>query len=150
MQGDWHLRLFGFHFIVGASVLLAGCLDSSSELPALPGVQLTGPQSAALTNLTQAGSQAFNGRTWTFQFGAGCVLRVSTRFGGRHESSTDTAMLERSVEVVPYATGGFGVKAVDIRKGGSADVFASASELDAQAAAAALRGLIEPCKQDGA
>lgn len=97
--------------------------------------------------MNEAGTSAFGGRTWQYEFGAGCVLRVRPAFEGRKEPSHDYVMVGRSIDVIAYASDGFGVKAYDGRKGDSVDLFDSASDKEANSFARYADGLIAACNK---
>ena len=94
--------------VVGLS--LGGCEPRSKEPPLK-----TGPpppeQTEALRQMNEVGAIAYRGRTWNFEWGADCVLRIRHSFQGHLESLGDHPLAGRKVEVIPYADGGFGVKA---------------------------------------
>ena len=85
------------------------------------------------------------GWLWRYQFGSGCVLRIERRFDGRVQSLDDHALAQHRISVVPYVTGGFGVKAYPPSNAGSVDVFDAPAQDVAEAFAQDARRLIDRC-----
>jgi hypothetical protein len=110
----------------------------------LPPATLSADQSAALQCMNEAGRTPFEGRTWHYELGSGCVLRVQRSQDGRSEGPRDLAMAHRQIEVITYVEG-FGVKAYARGKGGSEDMFDSTSSAQVQAFADSANRLIAPC-----
>jgi hypothetical protein len=139
------------HLGICTAWLLAGLLAACSPQPKqqpLPKVRLAGPQQEALRRMNEAGATPHQGRTWRFEFGGACVLRVSRSYEGRLENSSDQELAGRRIEVIEYASRGYGVKAYGTgRKGGSADLFDAASDVDANAFAMQVRKLVDACGQ---
>ena len=130
------------------SISLGAVLDGCSRRPepvALAPANLQAAQIEALRRMNEAGATAFEGRTWHFEFGAGCVLRVRRNLEGRVQSLLDHAMAEGTIDVVPYPGGGFGVKAYGRLKGGIADLFEAGSDIEARAFARHASRLVAPC-----
>jgi hypothetical protein len=125
--------------------ICAACTPEQKQQP-LPKTRLTAPQQEALRRMNEAGTSAYRGRTWRFDFGGACVLRVSRFYEGRLEDSLDHTLGGRRVEVIEYANHGFGVKAYGTgRQGGSADLFDAASDVEAKTFAAQVSKLIGAC-----
>lgn len=93
--------------------------------------------------MNQAGTQAYEGRSWQYEFGVGCVLRVRHFFSAHEEPYTDQPMTGARIDVVAYAGSGFGVKVY--AKGTGADLFDSADQQKANAFAEHLHVLVDPC-----
>jgi len=96
--------------------------------------------------MNEIGAIAYRGRTWNFEWGADCVLRIRHSFQGHLESLGDHPLAGRKVEVIPYADGGFGVKAY-LPKGGSTDLLDTPSEENAKAFALLADRLAGSCKE---
>src|SRR4026207_751291 len=96
--------------VVVAGLSLGGCEPRSKEPPLK-----TGPpppeQTEALRQMNEVGANAYRGHTWGFEWCAAWVLGLRPRFQGHPESLGDHSLAGRRVEVIPYAPGGFGVKA---------------------------------------
>ena len=95
--------------------------------------------------MNEVGAIAYRGRTWNFEWGADCVLRIRHSFQGHLESLGDHPLAGRKVEVIPYADGGFGVKAY-LPKGGSTDLIDTPSDENARAFALLAGRLAGSCK----
>lgn len=93
--------------------------------------------------MNEAGRLAYEGRSWRYEFGVGCVLRVRHFFSSSEEPYTDQPMSGVRIDVVAYASDGFGVKAYV--KGSGADLFDSVDQQKANAFAEHLRVLVAPC-----
>src|SRR5215207_3939316 len=115
---------------VALSALYSACQPAKFSATPLPPATLSPAQAAALQRMNDEAKTAFDGHTWRYEVGAGCVLRVRRSFEGRDDSLRDMAMGNRKIEVVPY-TEGFGVKAYARGKGGSEDLFDSMSNAQA-------------------
>ena len=126
-----------------AGALVACTREARHE--ALQPAQLSEMQARSLQQMNAAGPHRFGGWSWTYGFGAGCVLRVQRRYEGAPDVVTDLALAGHVVEVVPYATDGFGVKARDPAHGGTLDLFEAGQRADADAFARAASRLIAPC-----
>ena len=133
-------------FTLVAASVLGACTKQPPGEP-LAAVSLNPQQAEGLRRINEAGTTAFGGRTWQYEFGAGCVLRVRPAFEGRKEPSHDYVLVGYNVNVVPYADNGFGVKAYDSHKGGSVDLFDSASNNDAVSFVHSVDDLIAPCRR---
>lgn len=125
------------------SALSVACDPSRPTVP-LPPAVLSAGQTAALQHINAAGRTAFDGRTWSYEFGAICTLRIRRSYEGNHDGQRDVAMAGRRIEVVPYREG-FGVKAYARGMGGSEDLFDAASSVQAQDFARAAAELAGPC-----
>ena len=129
--------------VVGLSI--SGCEPRSKEPPFK-----TGPpppeQTEALRQMNEIGAIAYRGHTWSFEWGADCVLRIRHSFQGHLESFGDHPLAGRKVEVIPYADGGFGVKAY-LPKGGSTDLIDTPSDENARAFALLADRLAGSCKE---
>jgi hypothetical protein len=130
--------------VVSATIVLCACSPSQAPAPLAP-VALQPAQTEALRRLNEAGTTAFDSRTWRYEFGANCLLRVHRTSNGRRQAPQDVPMSGHVVEVLAYGTGGFGVKAVPTSKGGSFDLFDTASDVEAQAFASRARVLTQGC-----
>jgi hypothetical protein len=125
-------------------VLLAGC-GREPDLSALTPVSLNRSQSEALQRMNAAGASIFAGWTWSYEFGAGCRLRVLKRYEDRPTSVMEYPLLDHRVEVIPYAGAGFGVKAYPREQPGSADLFDARTEPQAAAFAVDIQKLLTAC-----
>jgi hypothetical protein len=128
--------------VVVVACLAAACGRGGAREPLAP-IRLTAPQSQALGKMNEAGRTALHGRSWSYEFGAGCVLRIRRFHESREEPHADFNIAGGRIDVVPYANGGFGVKAY--AKGTGADLFDSASEAAATTFAAQTRTLSSAC-----
>lgn len=124
--------------------MLVAC-QREPDLPPLPPVTLDAAQARALQQMNAAGTTAFAGWTWRYEFGAGCRLRVIKRYEDRPIPVTEYALADHVVELVPYPGSGFGVKAYPRAKPGSADLFDARTEPLAKAFAADVRRLLTRC-----
>jgi hypothetical protein len=106
-------------------------------------IRLTAQQSQALGQMNEAGRTTFQGQSWSYEFGAGCVLRIRRFYEFREEPHADFNIAGVRIDVVPYAIGGFGVKAY--AKGTGAALFDSASEAAASTFAAQTQVLRSAC-----
>ena len=129
--------------VVGLS--LGGCEPRSKEPPFKNGPPPP-EQTEALSQMNEIGAIAYRGRTWNFEWGADCVLRIRHRFQGHLESLGDHPLAGRKVEVIPYADGGFGVKAY-LPKGGSTDLIDTPSDENARAFALLAGRLAGSCTE---
>lgn len=143
------------HFFPRAA-LAAGLAAAAGTLVACKGevrhealrpAELSEAQARSLQQMNEAGPHRFGGWSWSYGFGAGCVLRVQRRYQGVPDVVTDLALAGHVVEVVPYATDGFGVKARDPQRGGTVDLFEAAQRADADAFAREASRLIAPCRK---
>ena len=130
--------------LAGAVVTLVACKGEAGH-EALPPASLSESQARSLQKMNQAGPQRFGGWSWSYGFGAGCVLRVQRRYEGAPDVVTDLPLAGRVVEVVPYATDGYGVKARDPGRGGTVDLFEARQRADADNFAREASRLIAPC-----
>lgn len=130
--------------IAAATSLLIGCTERHPS-ETLAEVRLSAEQTEGLRRMNEAGTTAFGGYTWRYDFGARCTLRVHRSFEGRVDKPHDYPMSGRVVEVVTYARNGFGVKAYGATKGDSLDLFDTAANGDAIAFAHFANDLIRPC-----
>jgi hypothetical protein len=138
------IRTVSFKWCVVAVMCLGACSERHPAEPLVPS-RMDAQQAEGLRRMNEAGTTAFAGRTWNYEFGAGCVLRVRQASDGHPEPLRDYVMTGRNVDVVPYASGGFGVKAYDGRKGSSVDLFDASSNAEAISFARYARRLIAPC-----
>lgn len=129
---------------LAAFALLTAC-GQEPDLPPLPSVQLDSAQSEALQRMNTAGTNAFAGWTWRYEFGAGCRIRVVKRYEGRPVPVLEYTLTDHYAEVVPYAGVGFGVKAYPRAKPGSADLFEAGSGPMATEFASNLERLMTAC-----
>lgn len=127
-----------------ALVALAGCKPEAGH-GALPPADLNEAQARSLQQMNEAGPHRFGGWSWSYGFGAGCVLRVQRRYEGTPDGVTDLPLAGHVVEVVPFATDGYGVKARDPGRGGTVDLFEARQRADADAFAREASRLIAPC-----
>ena len=127
-----------------ALVALAACKGEARH-DVLPPAALSDSQARSLQRMNEAGPQRFGGWSWSYGFGAGCVLRVQRRYEGTPDGVTDLPLAGHVVEVVPYATDGYGVKARDPGHGGTVDLFEARQRADADAFAREASRLIAPC-----
>jgi hypothetical protein len=128
---------------VGAT---AAC-QREPERPSLAPADLGAPESAALQGMISAGARPFAGWTWHYEFGAPCTLRVVKRFEGRMVPATEHVLKGYYVEIVPYASEGYGVKAYPLTKGGSADLFDTHDKAVAEAFAQKVQRLLAWCER---
>jgi hypothetical protein len=96
--------------------------------------------------MNEVGASASRDHTWGFEWSADCVLRIRHSFQGHLESLGDHPLAGRKVEVIPYADGGFGVKAY-LPKGGSTDLLDTPSEENAKVFALLADRLAGSCKE---
>jgi hypothetical protein len=142
-----HARSAQLHCValgVCLCMAIAACGPAGPRVAPLAPATLTAEQTTALQRLNEAGKVTFEGRTWRYEFGAGCLLRVQRSFEGRHDGLKDIPMAGRRVEVVNYIEG-FGVKAYARGMGGSEDLFDSMSPERAQAFAGTATELVAGC-----
>jgi len=130
--------------LAAAAGSFVACTGEAPHQP-LPPAPLSEAQARSLQQMNEAGPHPFGGWSWSYGFGAGCVLRVQRRYQGVPDGVTDLALAGHVVEVVPYATDGFGVKARDPAHGGTVDLFDARQRADADAFARAASRLIAPC-----
>jgi len=142
-QGQVKLASAVVVVVVGLS--LGGCEPRSKEPPFKTGSPPP-EQTEALRQMNEIGAIAYRGRTWNFEWGADCVLRIRHSFQGHLESLGDHPLAGRKVEVIPYADGGFGVKAY-LPKGGSTDLLDTPSEENAKVFALLADRLAGSCKE---
>jgi hypothetical protein len=126
--------------------LLTAC-GQEPDLPPLPPVQLDSAQSEALQRMNTAGTTAFAGWTWRYEFGAGCRIRVIKRYEGRPVPVIEYTLTDHDAEIVPYAGVGYGVKAYPRAKPGSADLFEAGTEASAAEFASSLERLMTACPE---
>jgi hypothetical protein len=126
------------------AIALVAC-DRAPQRPPLAPASATPAQAEALHDMNEIAGARFAGWLWRYQLGAGCVLRIERRFEGRVQSLDDHALAGHRIAVVPYATGGFGVKAYPPSNAGSVDVFDARAQDAAEAFAQDARRLIERC-----
>jgi hypothetical protein len=143
------MATYGPTFRIAAAILLgiamAGCNPQHKQEP-LPKLRLTGPQLEALRLMNEAGTAIYQGRTWRFEFGGACVLRVMRSYDNRVEGSADLGLTGQQIEVIEYASQGYGVKAYGTgRQGGSVDLFDSSSDVKAKAFAMQVSQLSAAC-----
>jgi len=138
-SGPWP----GTALAIALSALSAACGPSRAPAP-LPPAALSAGQTSALQHMNTAGRTAFDGRTWTYEFGANCTLRIRRSYEGNPDGQRDVSMAGRKIEVVAYLEG-FGVKAYARGMGGSEDLFDAASADQAQEFSRAAGQLIGPC-----
>lgn len=131
-------------FALAAFALLTAC-GKEPDLPPLPPVQLNSAQSEALQRMNTAGTTAFAGWTWRYEFGAGCRIRVIKRYEGRPVPVIEYTLIDHYAEVVPYAGVGYGVKAYPRAKPGSADLFEAGTEPLAAEFASNVERLMTAC-----
>ena len=124
--------------------MLAAC-QREADRPPLPPATLDAAQTQALQQMNAAGSTAFAGWTWRYEFGAGCRLRVIKRYEDRPIPMVEYVLIDHVVELVPYPGSGFGVKAYPRAKPGSADLFDARTEAQATAFATAVQRLLTDC-----
>lgn len=124
--------------------MLVAC-EREPALPPLPSALLDAAQAQALQQMNAAGSTAFAGWTWRYEFGAGCRLRVIKRYEDRPIPVIEYVLVDQVIELVPYPGSGFGVKAYPRAKPGSADLFDARTEVQAKAFAADVRQLLTAC-----
>jgi len=131
--------------VVGVAVFsLGGCQPRSDE-PAFKAGASAPEQTEALRQMNEVGANAYRGHAWAFEWSGDCVLRIRHSYQGHLESLSDHSLAARKVEVVPYADGGFGVKAY-LPKGGSTDLFDTPSDEHAKAFAQLAGRLAGSCK----
>jgi hypothetical protein len=123
---------------------LAAC-DRPPHRPPLAAASATPAQAEALSEMNEIAKARVAGWLWRYQFGSGCVLRIERRFDGRVQSLDDHGLAGHRISVVPYATGGFGVKAYPPSNAGSVDVFDAPAQDTAEAFAQDARRLIDRC-----
>jgi hypothetical protein len=140
-----------------ASLALLTACGQEPALQHLPPAQLDPAQSEALQRMNTAGTTAFAGWTWRYEFGAGCRIRVIKRYEGRPVPVIEYTLTGRPVpvieytltdhyaEVVPYAGVGYGVKAYPRAKPGSADLFEAGTEPLAAEFASNVERLMSVC-----
>jgi hypothetical protein len=132
-----------------AAALLCACAlvacDRPPQRPPLAPASATPSQAEALNGMNELAGTRFAGWLWRYQFGSGCVLRIERRFDGRVQSLDDHGLAGHRISVVPYATGGFGVKAYPPSNAGSVDVFDAPAQDTAEAFAQDARRLIDRC-----
>lgn len=124
--------------------LLTAC-EQEPDLPPLPPATLDRSQSEALQRMNTAGATTFAGWTWHYEFGAGCRMRVIKRYEGQPTPVIEHVLVDRYVEIVPYADAGYGVKAYLRTKAGSADLFDARTEAQATAFATDVERLMTAC-----
>lgn len=139
------LRWVASAVALSALALLAGC-GREVDLPPLPPASLNQPQSEALQRMNTAGTTAFAGWTWRYEFGAGCRLRVVKRFEGNRIPVIEHVLVDHYLKIVPYPGSGFGVKAYPHGKAGSADLFDALSEAQAAAFGKDVERLTAACR----
>ena len=133
---------------MAAALLCAAALvacDRPPQRAPLAAASATPSQAEALHEMNEIAGTRFAGWLWRYQFGDGCVLRIERRFDGRVQSLDDHALARHQISVVPYATGGFGVKAYPPSNAGSVDVFDAPAQDVAEAFAQDARRLIDRC-----
>jgi len=125
--------------------VLPGCERAPSPAP-LGTLRLGTAEADALARMNAAGSVAFAGWTWRYEFGSGCTFRISKRYEGRPVSKTDHVLSDHQLETIAYSGAGFGVKAKP-RKGGTVDLFDARDEVEARDFAADASALIASCSR---
>jgi hypothetical protein len=132
---------------LAALALLTACGNEPDlpPLPPLPPVQLNSAQSEALQRMNTAGTTAFAGWTWRYEFGAGCRIRVIKRYEGRPVPVIEHTLIDHYAEIVPYPGVGYGVKAYPRAKPGSADLFEAGTEPLAAEFASNVERLMTAC-----
>lgn len=128
-----------------ASLCLLTACGQEPDLPPLPPAQLNSAQSEALRQMNMAGTTAFAGWTWRYEFGAGCRIRVIKRYEGRLVPVIEYTLTDHYAEIVPYAGVGYGVKAYPRAKPGSADLFEAGTEPLAAEFATNVERLMTAC-----
>jgi hypothetical protein len=123
---------------------LVACDRPPQRAPLAP-ASPTPAQAEALHQMNEIAATRFGGWLWHYEFGDGCVLRIERRFDGRVQSLDDHTLAGHRISVVPYATGGFGVKAYPPSNAGSVDVFDAPAQDAAEAFAQDARRLIGRC-----
>jgi len=129
---------------LAALALLTAC-GNEPDLPPLPPASLDRSQSEALQRMNTAGTTAFAGWTWRYEFGAGCRIRVIKRYEGRPVPVIDYTLTDHYAEIVPYPGVGYGVKAYPRAEPGSADLFEAGTEPLAAEFASNVERLMTAC-----
>jgi len=107
----------GLIYLCGALLLIA-CGDKAPAIPPLNPATLTVEQQATLAQLNAAGARAFEQRTWEYQRGSGCLLRVTYRLQGKFYRFEDIHLPSMSIKVIDYlAVKGYGVMAYSVGPG---------------------------------
>jgi hypothetical protein len=107
----------GLIYLCGALLLIA-CGDKAPAIPPLNPATLTVEQQATLAQLNAAGARAFEQRTWEYQRGSGCLLRVTYRLQGKFYRFEDIHLPSMSIKVIDYlAVKGYGVMAYSVEPG---------------------------------
>lgn len=136
--------------ISSASLTLLIACGREPDLPPLPPAQLSPSQADALKRMNSAGSAAFAGWTWSYEFGAGCRMRVIKRYEERAIPVVEYVLADHYVEIVPYPGSGFGVKAYPRAKAGSADLFDARGESQAAAFVKDIEQVLTACGRPAA
>ena len=136
-----------FPFVAAATVVawLTACHREPRLPPLKPSRLLDASQVESLRKMNEAGRVPFAGWTWSYEFGADCVLRVRRTYDGAEQSPEDHPVYGYSIETVPYTTAGFGVKGWASDGSGGIDLFDARREADAKDFAEQVARLIAKC-----
>jgi hypothetical protein len=133
-----------FAIVAMAVMVSAGC-SRDADTPPLAPLGLDAEQAELLQKMNDAGRVAFAGWTWKYELGAGCVLRIERTYKDGAQTRADHALSGYRVEIMPYSTVGFGVKALPSGSGASIDLFDASSRTAAADFSDRVRRLIESC-----
>ena len=90
--------------VVFASLLLAACgREPPPTIPSITPATLTVEQQKILSQLNITGGHAFEERSWTYQLGGGCKLRIVSRFKGNPYRFEDVPLASVSIRVIDYS-----------------------------------------------
>jgi hypothetical protein len=128
-----------------ALVLLVGCRPAT---PPLPGTEVTAEQAQLLASISRLGAAGLQPWSWQYELGPGCTLRIQRFFESRPDTWREQTLIDHAAEVVPYATGGFGVKARPTTGGGTTDLLDTLSQADAEVFARAFQSLASSCPRE--
>ena len=142
----------GLIYLCG-TLLLITCGDKAPAIPPLNPATLTVEQQATLAQLNAAGARAFEQRTWEYQRGSGCLLRVTYRLQGKFYRFEDIHLPSMSIKVIDYlAVKGYGVMAYSVEpgKGGSVNLLDTDDKDHALEMAARFKTLQGSCPSSAA
>ncbi len=140
-----HHRGLSIGSALAALVFLSAC-ERVPDMRPLPAVVLGPAETEALKTMNTAGTRAFAGWTWRYEFGAGCMLRIIKRYEGEYATPVmDHHLIGHQPEIISYHGDGFGVKAYLPNTSGSVDLFDTNSMELARSFSEAATQLISSC-----